>query len=55
MLDQLRKNGFFANLKKFRFYKDKVCFLSYVISVKGVQMKDERMDVVKNWLEAKSM
>ena len=26
VLDLLRKNGLFANLKKCRFYKDKVCF-----------------------------
>ena len=27
----LRRHGLFANLKKCWFYKDKVCFLSYVV------------------------
>ena len=31
VLDILRKNGLYANLKKCRFYKDKVCFLGYVV------------------------
>ena len=31
VLDFLRKNCLFANLKKCRFYKDKVQFLGYVI------------------------
>ena len=30
VLDLLRKNGLFAKLKKYRFYKDKVCFLGYI-------------------------
>ena len=32
VLDLLRKNGLFANLKKCRFHKDKVQFLGYVVS-----------------------
>ena len=32
VLDLLRKNGLFANLKKCRFYKDEVQFLGYVVS-----------------------
>ena len=31
VLDLLRKNGLFANLKKCRFYKDEVRFLEYVV------------------------
>ena len=32
VLDLLRKNGLFANLKKFRFHQDEVPFLGYVVS-----------------------
>ena len=55
VLDLLRKNGFFVNLKKCWFYQDEVCFLGYVMSAQGVQMKDERIETVKNWFEPKSV
>ena len=32
VLEELRKNSLFANLKKCRFHKDEVCFLQYVLS-----------------------
>ena len=32
VFEELRKYGFFANLKKWQFYKDKVCFIKYIIS-----------------------
>ena len=31
VLDILRRHRLFANLKKCQFYKDKVCFLGYVV------------------------
>ena len=52
---KLRKNGLFANLKKCGFYKDKVCFLGYVVLAQGVQIKDKRIDVIKNWSKPKSV
>ena len=55
VLKELRKNGPFANFKKFRFHKDEVRFLEYVISAQGVRMEEERIDIVKNWLEPKSI
>ena len=33
---ELKKNGFFANSKKSRFYKDKICFPGYVMPVEEV-------------------
>ena len=55
VLDLLRKNGLFANLKKYRFHQNEVCFLGYVVSAQGMQIKDERIEAVKNWLEPKSV
>ena len=52
---ELRKHGLFANFKKCRFYKDKVWFLEYVVSAYRVQIKNERIKVVKNWPEPKSV
>ena len=53
--DQLRKYSLFANLKKCRFYQDEVCFLGYVVSSKGISMKVERIEFVKEWPKPKSV
>ena len=55
VLDLLRKNGLFANLKKCRFYKDEVRFLGYIVSNHGIWMEDKRIEAVKNWPEPKSV
>ena len=55
VLEELRKNGLFANLKKCRFHKDEVRFLGYVVSAQGVRMEEERIDAVKNWPKPKSV
>ena len=55
VLDLLRKNGLFANLKKCWFYKDKIQFLGYVVSSQGIRIKDERIKAIKNWPEPKSV
>ena len=48
VLDLLRKNNLFANLKKYWFHKDKVRFLGYVILSKSIQIKDERIKIIRN-------
>ena len=55
VLEILRKNGLFANLKKCRFHKDEVQFLGYVVSSQGIWMEDEKIEAVKNWSEPKSV
>ena len=55
VLDFLKKNGLFANLKKCRFHQNKFRFLGYVMSAQGVQMEDEKIEAVKNWFEPKSV
>lgn len=51
MLYILRRNELFANLNKCQFHKVKPCFLSYVILVQRVKMRDEQIKAVNNWLE----
>ena len=51
MLDFLKKNSLFANLKKCRFYKDKICFLKYVILTQSIKIENKQIKTVKNWLE----
>ena len=36
VLENLRKHGLFANLKKCQFYQNEVSFLGYVVSTQGV-------------------
>ena len=55
VLDQLRKHSLFANLKKCCFHQDEVRFLGYVVSSKGISMEAERIEVVKDWPEPKSV
>ena len=47
VLDQLRKYSFFANLKKYCFHQDEICFLEYVVSSKGISMEVKKIEVVK--------
>ena len=55
VLKKLRKYGLFANLKKCQFYKNKIRFLGYVVSVQEVQKTDERKEALKNWPKPKSV
>ena len=55
ILDILKKNGLFANLKKYWFYKDEVRFLGYIVSSQGIWIEDEIIKTVKNWSEPKSV
>ena len=48
VLDLLRKNGLFANLKKCRFHKNEVRFLRYIISSQDIRMEDKRIEAVRN-------
>ena len=55
LLKELRKNSLFANLKKYRFQKDKICFLEYVVSTQRVWIEEEIIDAMKNWPKPKSI
>ena len=55
VLEELRKHGLFANLKKCQFHKDEVCILEYIVSAQRVQIEDERIKAVRNWPEPKSI
>ena len=55
VLNQLWKHFFFVNLKKCRFHQDEVCFLGYVVLSKKISMEAEKIKVVKDWPEHKSV
>ena len=39
--EQFRKFSLYANLKKCQFHQDKVWFLSYIVSSKGIRIENE--------------
>ncbi len=46
--EQLRKYGFYANLKKCRFHEDEVRFLGFVVLAQGIKMKEEKSEAVRD-------
>ena len=55
VLDVLRKEKLYVNLKKFSFFMDKVVFLGYVVSVKGIKVDEEKVKAIKEWPTPKSI
>ncbi len=45
VLEQLRKHGFYVNLKKCRFHKNEIRFLGFVVSAQGIRIEEERIEV----------
>ena len=48
ILNQLWKYFLFANLKKYRFYQNEICFLEYILLSKRISIEIEKIKVVKN-------
>ena len=46
VLEQLKKFSLYAKLKKCWFHQEKVWFLGYVVSLKGICMKDEKIEAI---------
>ncbi len=55
VLEQLRKHGLYANLKKCRFHEDEVRFLGFVVSAQGIKMEEERIEAIQDWPEPQSV
>ena len=51
----LRKEKLYANLKKCSFCMDKVMFLGYVVSMKGIEVDEEKVKAIKEWPTTKSI
>ena len=49
VLDVLRKEKLYANLKKCSFCLDKIVFLGYVVSTKGIMVDEEKVKAIKEW------
>ncbi len=55
VLEQLRKHGLYANLKKCRFHEDEIRFLGFVVSAQGIRMEEERIEAIRDWPEPQSV
>jgi hypothetical protein len=55
VLDVLRKEKLYANVKKCSFYLDKVVFLGHVVSTKGIDVDEEKAKAIKEWPTPKSI
>ena len=49
------KYFFFSNIKKYYFYQDRFYFLEYIVLFKNINIKIEKIKVVKDWLKPKSI
>jgi hypothetical protein len=49
VLDVLRKEKLYANLKKYSFCKEEVMFLGYIISAEGIEVDEEKVKAIKEW------
>ena len=49
VLEVLRKESLFANLKKCTFGADNLVFLGFVVSAEGIQVDEEKIKAIKEW------
>lgn len=49
VFNSLRSAQLYANIKKCSFCKDKVVFLGFVVSSKGVEVDEEKIKAIKDW------
>uniref|UniRef100_A0A2N9GA30 Reverse transcriptase n=1 Tax=Fagus sylvatica TaxID=28930 RepID=A0A2N9GA30_FAGSY len=55
VFDVLRCEKLYANFKKCTFCMEKVVFLGYVVSTKGIEVDEEKVKVIKEWPTPKSI
>ena len=55
VLKQLRKHGFYPNLKKCQFHEDEVQFLGFGVLAQGIRMEEKKIEAVKDWSEPQSI
>ncbi|PKI60531.1 hypothetical protein CRG98_019007 [Punica granatum] len=55
VLDVLRKKKLFANLKKCTFCTDKLVFLGFVVSAQSIQVDEEKVRAIQEWLSPTSV
>ncbi|XP_031374111.1 uncharacterized protein LOC116188781 [Punica granatum] len=49
VLESLRREKLYANLKKCSFWLDRVVFFGFIVSSRGVEVDEEKVMAIKNW------
>ena len=49
VLSRLREHKLYINMEKCKFFKDSIDFLGFVVSSKGVQMQQDKIDAIQKW------
>lgn len=49
VLELLRRNRLYANMKKCSFFKESVSFLGHVVSGDGLSMENDKVKAIKDW------
>ena len=55
MFDVLRKEKLYVNLEKCSFGVHEVVFLGFVVSSRGVEVDESKIDAIKNWPAPKTL
>ena len=55
IFEVFRKEKLYANFKKCIFCNDKLVFLSFVVSAKGIEMAEEKVCVIQEWPTPRSV
>jgi len=55
VLDVLRTEKLYANLKKCTFCTDKLVFLGFVVSAKGIEVDEEKIKAIQEWSTSSSV
>ena len=55
VLNVLQNEKLYANFKKYTFCLEKVVFLGYVVSVKGIEVDEDKVKFIKEWPTPKSI
>jgi len=55
VLDVLKKESLYANLKKCDFCIDRIVFLGYMVSAKGIEMDEAKVKAIQEWPPPKSI
>ena len=49
VLRRLRENKLYASLSKYSFHRDKIKFLQFIISKDGLQIDNNKVQIVWDW------
>jgi len=50
VLSVLRENKLYLNLKKCTFLTDKLLFLGFIVGAEGIQVDEEKVRAIREWL-----